>query len=90
MPFTLRRSSGLWNGSAFRCSTIARAFVSQLRARHLLARTWIVFAHRFAERDAFLRPARQLVPQLDAFEGDGAGAYLFDFGTLAAGDGGSP
>ena len=59
----------------------APAYVATLRARDMLARTWVVIAHRFVERDGFLVPARSLAPQLDAWEGNGAGVYLFDFGA---------
>jgi hypothetical protein len=57
----------------------APAYVDRLRASGMLAPTWVVVCHRFEERERFLRAARTLAPQLDAWEGEGAGAYLLDF-----------
>jgi hypothetical protein len=56
-------------------------YVNVLRTRGMLGRTWVVVSHRFVERDRFLSSARALAPQLDVWEGNGAGVYLFDFGA---------
>ncbi len=58
-------------------------YVKVLRGSGMLRRTWIVVSHRFDERERFLSSARALTPQLDRWEGEGAGVYLFDFGAIA-------
>lgn len=40
---------------------------------------WIIFSHRFDERVDFLAHLTAATPELAAWEGDGAGAYLLDF-----------
>lgn len=42
-------------------------------------RTWLLISHRFEQRHELLQMLRSEGPVLNAFEGDGAGAYLFDF-----------
>jgi hypothetical protein len=40
-------------------------------------RTWVVFSHRIAQRRRFLRQMHPVATPIDAWEGDGAAAYLF-------------
>ena len=47
-------------------------------------RTWIVFSHLYEQHVAVVERLRSITPQLDSWEGDNAGAFLFDFSSLAA------
>src|SRR5205085_12294386 len=74
--------AGLVDAPAIPPAMDAAAYVNGLRAERKLARTWVLIGHRFDERARFLAAARALAPELDAWEGEGAGTYLFDFGVL--------
>jgi hypothetical protein len=56
----------------------APAFLRDARGRGMLGRTWVVFSHRFELRHRFLGPMYASATLVDRWEGDGAGAYLFD------------
>jgi hypothetical protein len=47
-------------------------------------RTWIVFSHNYEQHVAVVDRLRGITPQLDSWEGDNAGTFLFDFSSLAA------
>jgi hypothetical protein len=47
-------------------------------------RVWFMFSHRFEEQGPFLERVQSAATLLDAWEGNGAGTYLFDFGHGAA------
>ncbi len=61
------------------------ALLESVCASPPLRRTWIVFSHLYEQHGAVLERLRSIAPQLDAWEGDNAGAFLFDFSNLAAG-----
>jgi len=42
-------------------------------------RTWIMISHGFRAKRVFLPTFRTIAQQMDSWEGDGAGVYLFDF-----------
>jgi hypothetical protein len=45
-------------------------------------RTWIIFSHVYEEHVAVLERLRKIAPQLDVWEGDNAGTFLFDFSHI--------
>jgi hypothetical protein len=55
----------------------ATAFLREVRRTQSTGRTWVVFSHRIAQRRDFVRGMRPVATPLDAWEGDGAAAYLF-------------
>jgi hypothetical protein len=48
-------------------------------------RTWIVFSHNYEQHVGVIERLRSMTPQLDSWEGDNAGAFLFDFESLPPG-----
>ena len=52
--------------------------LKSLPRRKSRCRVWIVVSHRFNERHTLLGSLRRVAREMDAWEGDGAGAYLFD------------
>jgi len=54
-------------------------FVRDLCASRPAGRTWVIFSHRINQKNDFLQAIRARAPQLDVWEGTGAGVYLFDF-----------
>lgn len=56
-----------------------QAFVATLCQENVQQPVWIIFSHRFDESVDLLAGVRRVAPQLAAWEGDGAGAYLLDF-----------
>ena len=57
----------------------AKAFLETLSRTGACKRTWIILSERFRLRVTFLRALRGAAPQSDRWQGEGAGAYLFDF-----------
>jgi hypothetical protein len=55
----------------------ALPFLDEARRVQATGRTWVVFSHRIAQRRRFLQQMRPVATPLDAWEGDGAAAYLF-------------
>jgi hypothetical protein len=47
-------------------------------------RTWVVFSHNYEQHVAVVERLRGMAPQLDSWQGDNAGAFLFDFSSPAA------
>jgi hypothetical protein len=45
-------------------------------------RTWIVFSHNYEQHIAVVERLSTITPRLDSWEGDNAGAFLFDFSSL--------
>ena len=44
-----------------------------------MRRTWVVFSHWYEQHTPMVERLRVLAPQLDEWQGDNAGAFLFDF-----------
>jgi hypothetical protein len=83
IPFNFyARTSGLENMPVIRYplgATNADHILRSLPRRNNRCRIWILVSHRFSGRGPLLRALRTAVREVDAWEGDGAGAYLFDF-----------
>jgi hypothetical protein len=54
----------------------AAVFLADLRRAHASGRVWIVLSHRYEKGRAFVADLRRDAQLLDAWEGDGAGAFL--------------
>ncbi|HEX7587972.1 MAG TPA: hypothetical protein VF478_06620, partial [Anaerolineae bacterium] len=60
------------------------ALLKSICATPPLRPTWIVFSHVYEQHVPVVERLRSIAPELDSWEGDNAGAFLFDFSTLAA------
>jgi hypothetical protein len=48
-----------------------------------MRRTWVVFSHWYEQHTPIVERLRVVAPQLDEWQGDNAGAFLFDFSNEA-------
>jgi hypothetical protein len=55
----------------------AAPFLDEVQRTESYGRTWVVFSHRIEQRRRFLQQMRPVAAPIDAWEGDGAAAYLF-------------
>lgn len=65
-------------------SDSAAQLLRAIAAQPQTGRLWILFSHRFGERFHFFMMVNQHARRLDSWEGDRAGAFLYDFSSRAA------